>query len=258
MSLNYRFDGPSDGHVLVLPSSLGTTTELWDLNLGAWSGRFRVLPYDQRGHGGSHVPAGPYSIADLGRDLLSLLDELAIERVSLCGLSLGGATAMWVAARAPERVEALVLACTSARFGEPALWLERAALVRAESAETIADTVVARWFTGRFASERPEVVRRFREVLASTPAEGYAGCCEALAAWDFRSRLPTIRARTLVIAGADDRATPSNQARLLAEQIPNASLVVLAEAAHLANVEQPRSFSTVVAEHVASSLLEVA
>lgn len=225
--------------VLALPSSLGTTTELWDSNAGYWSETFRLLRYNQRGR---------TSIAELGRDLLDLLDEVGADRVSVCGLSLGGATAMWVAANAPERIDRLVLACTSARFSNPEPWLERAALVRERGLEPIADSIVARWFTP---AERPEVVARFRKLLVETPREAYAACCEALAAWDFRDRLAEIRAPTLVIVAAEDPSTSPDHGELLARGIPNAHLVVLPGAAHLANVEQADAFSRLVTEHLA-------
>jgi 3-oxoadipate enol-lactonase len=249
--IHHRFDGPVGAPVVVLPSSLGTSLDLWDANVPAWSGSFRVLRYDQRGHGRSDAPPSPFTVDDLGQDLVLLLDELALERVSLCGLSLGGATAMWVAANAPERVDSLVLACTAARFGEPGPWRDRAALVRAHGLEPIADGVISRWFTHGFADEQPELVAAFRRLLASTPVEGYAGCCEALARWDFRDRLGAIRARTLVLAGSEDPSTPPSDAELLADRIPDATLVVLDGAAHLANVEAAAAFSTLVREHVA-------
>jgi 3-oxoadipate enol-lactonase len=225
--------------VLALPSSLGTTPELWDSNAGYWSETFRLLRYNQRGR---------TSIMELGRDLLEFLDDVGADRVSVCGLSLGGATAMWVAANAPERIDRLVLACTSARFGDPEPWLERAALVRERGLEPIADSIVARWFTP---AERPEVVARFRKLLVETPREAYAACCEALAAWDFRDRLGMIQAPTLVIAAAEDPSTPPEHGELLAREIPDAKLVVLTDAAHLANVEQADAFSKLVAEHLA-------
>lgn len=258
MKLHHRFDGPQDAPVLALPSSLGTTTELWGANVASWSETSRVLRYDQRGHGGSEVPPGPYSIEDLGRDFVSLLDELRIDRVSFCGLSLGGATAMWLAAYAPERIDRLVLACTSPRFGDPRSWLDRAAVVRDKGPEAIADTVLERWFTPRFVHERPQVVARFRELLVTTSRDGYAGCCEAVAGWDFRDALGQIEAPTLVIAGAEDTATPSDHGRLIADRIPKARLVVLPGAAHLGNVERADAFSSLVSEHLAASMLEVA
>ena len=169
MRLHYRLDGNAHAPVLALPSSLGTSTELWTENVPYWTERFRILRFDQRGHGGSEVPPGPYSLDDLGRDFVGLLDELGIERVSICGLSLGGATAMWVAAQAPERIDRLVLGCTSARFGDPAQWLERAETVRRAGVEPIADSVVARWFTD---DAEPENVARFRSAPRLDPRRG--------------------------------------------------------------------------------------
>jgi 3-oxoadipate enol-lactonase len=225
--------------VLVLPSSLGTTAELWDANLPHWVDSFRPLPYDQRGRG---------SVAELGGDLLELLDEHGVDRVSVCGLSLGGATAMWVAANAPERVDRLVLACTSARFGEPEPWLERAEVVRERGLEAIADGIVARWFTS---AATPELVARFREMLIATPRDAYAACCEALARWDFREHLAEITAPSLVIVAAEDSATPPDHGEAIARGISDAKLVVLEDAAHLANVEQADEFSRLVTEHLA-------
>jgi 3-oxoadipate enol-lactonase len=224
-------------HVLVLPSSLGTTTELWDPNVDNWSDTFRLLRYNQRGRG---------SVEELGRDLLELAGDS--QPVSICGLSLGGATAMWVAAHAPERVDRLVLACTAARFGEAGPWLERAAVVREHGLEPIADDIVRRWFSPAAAAD---VVARFRQMLVETPRDEYAACCEALARWDFRTRLGEIRAPTLVIAAAEDPVTPREHAELLANTIPDATLVVLPDAAHLANVEQAEAFSKLVTDHLA-------
>jgi 3-oxoadipate enol-lactonase len=251
VKLHYDLEGPADAAVLVLPSSLGTSVELWAANVPFLSRSFRVLRYDQRGHGGSETPPGQYSVEDLGRDLLELLDRLGIGSILLCGLSLGGAPAMWLAAHARQRVDRLVLACTSARFGEPEHWHERAAVVRERGLEAIADSVVDRWFTRRFAGEQPETVSRFRRMLLSTPRQGYAGCCEALAGWDFRDRLAEIRVPTLVLAAAEDPSTPPDHAELLAGGIPDAKLAVLSRAAHLANVEQSERFSQLVVEHLA-------
>lgn len=225
--------------VLLLPSSLGTTTELWAANIPHWGDSFRPLPYDQQGRG---------SIEELGGDLLELIDSHGFERVSICGLSLGGVTAMWVAVNAPERVDRLVLACTSARFGEPEPWLERAAIVRDQGLEPIADGIVARWFTP---AAPPELVARFRQQLVERPPRSYAACCDALARWDFRDRLAEIVAPTLVIAGAEDPAAPPEHSELIARSIPGATLVTIPNAAHLANVEQAEAFSTLVAEHLA-------
>ena len=247
MRLRHRIDGPDDAPVLVLANSLGATLELWDRNIDAWSPSLRVLRYDARGHGGSDVPPGPYTVEELGRDVLGLLDGLGIERASFCGTSLGGATGLWLAANAPERIECLVVACSSARFGEPDGWRERAELVRAGGMEAIADVVVSRWFTHKAPRE---LVDAHRAMLVSTPPDGYAATCEAVGAWDFRDRLAEVRADTLVIAAAEDRAAPLEYSELIADRVPSSRLVVLERAAHLANVERADAFSELVEAHV--------
>jgi len=246
----HRLDGPAGAPVLVLPASLGTTRELWEPQLDAFTRSFRVLRYEHRGHGASPAPSGRYAIEDLARDALELLDDLGLERVSWCGLSLGGMVGMWLGAHAPERLDALVLACTAARMPAPEAYAERAALVRERGVEAIADAVVARWLTPQTARGRPELVARLREGLLSTSREGYAGCCEALAAWDFRDELAALAAPTLVIAGGEDEATPVAAAELLAERIPGARLVVIPGAAHLANLDRPRELADAALAHL--------
>jgi 3-oxoadipate enol-lactonase len=250
VKVRHRLEGPGST-TLVLSGSLGTTLELWDSTVPSWES-LRLLRYDHRGHGRSAVPPGPYSVDELGRDVLELLDELDLERVSFCGLSLGGAVGLWLAANAPTRIDRLVLASTSARFGDAEPWLERAATVRAEGLEAVADSVLARWFTPSFAADRPGLVARHREMLVATPAEGYAACCEAIAGWDFRERLSEVAAPTLVIAAAEDPATPPEHGRLLAERIPGAELVIVPRVAHLANIEQPETFAALVGGHLGS------
>jgi 3-oxoadipate enol-lactonase len=239
--------GPENAPVLVLPCSLGTTRELWEPQLERFAQDFRVLRYEHRGHGDSGAPPGPYAMEELARDALDLLDELGLERVSWCGLSLGGMVGMWLGAHAAERLDGLVLACTSARVPAPGAYAERAALVRERGIEPVADAVVARWFAP---DAPPELRARFREILVSTDPEGYAGCCEALAGWDFRAELPGVAVPTLVVAGALDEATPAGDTDLLAERIPAARRVVLDGAAHLANLERPDAFTEAVLSHV--------
>lgn len=245
MKLSYDMHGDPAAPVLVLPCSLGTTRELWDP--APYAQRFRVLRYEHRGHGESEAPPGPYTMEELAIDALALLDELAFVRVSWLGLSLGGMVAMWIAVHAPERVDRLVLACTSARVPSPRAYAERADVVREQGVERVADAVLSRWFT----TEAPAALReRFRAILVATPAEGYAGCCDALAAWDFRKRLTEVAAPTLVLAGAEDKANPSGDTDLLAERIPGARHAVLEGAAHLANLERPTAFADAALAHL--------
>jgi len=237
--LHYTVDGPADAPVLVLGPSLGTTTELWSPQMSALAEGFRVVRYDHRGHGRSPVPPGPYAIADLGRDVLALLDHLEVPRAYLGGVSLGGMVAMWVAAHAPERVDRLALMCTAARLGPAEMWTQRAASVRAEGIAAIADAVLARWVPPEFGQRNPEIMADLRDMLTGTPAEGYAACCTAIETMDLEPDLRRITASTLVIAGLSDEATPPSHAQRIAELIPGARLVLVAGAAHLANVSRP-------------------
>jgi len=248
--LHHVLEGPQDAPVLVLANSLGTTLKMWEAQAEALRERFRLVRYDHRGHGASEVPPGPYTLDEIGRDALALLDSLGIERFSFCGLSLGGMVGMWVASEAPGRVERLVLCCTSARLGPPETWEARARTVRAEGMRAISETVVERWFTPPFREERPEVVRWAVGMLESAPPEGYASCCEAIRDMDLRGRLGAIRAATLAIAGADDPATPSEHAELIASSIQGARLAVIPQSAHLANVEQPEAVTGEILAHL--------
>ena len=232
---------------LVFSNSIGTTLELWDAQIPAVTPAVPgapLRPARPRPVGG---PARPvHGRARLGRELLALLDELGIERVSFCGLSLGGTVGMWLGANAPERLDRLVLAGTSAYFGPPERWVERAELVRAEGIEPIADATMGRWFTPAFAGTAP-----FREALVGDPREGYAACCERSEDWDFRGELGSrSRAPTLVLVGSDDPATPPSDAQTIADGIPGATLTVLPGAAHLLNVEQPDAFNEALLGHL--------
>jgi 3-oxoadipate enol-lactonase len=242
-------DGPVGAPVLVLGSSLGTTAEMWRPQVGPLSERFRLVRYDHLGHGGSAGPAGPTTIDTLGAELLRLLDDLALPRVSYAGLSLGGMVGMWLAAHAPDRVDRLALLCTAPRLGPERMWRDRAATVRDGGVEAVADAVLSRWFTPDFAAAHPAVADHYRDLLSSTPAAGYAACCEAIAAMDLRTDLPRIVAPTLVIAGAGDPATPVEHAREIARLIPAARLAVVERAAHLANVERPETVTRLMMEH---------
>lgn len=249
--LHSTVDGPTDAQVLVLGGSLGTTTGMWQPQLAALTERLRLIRYDHRGHGRSPVPPGRYTLDELGADLLALLDKRGLDRVHLGGLSIGGMVAMWVAAHAPERVDRLVLLCTAPRLGPPSMWIQRAWTVRAKGLAAIADHVVGRWFTPTFAAERPEVVAWARRELTGTPADGYAGCCAAIETMDLVPVLGAITAPTLVIAGANDPATPPEHAHRIAAGIPDAR-VELVPAAHLANVEQPDAVNRLMLEFLGS------
>lgn len=248
VALYSTVDGPVGAPVLVLGNSLGTSTVMWEPQLAALTEHFRVVRYDHRGHGASPIPDGPYELADLGEDLLALLDKLGLDRVHLGGLSLGGMVAMWVAAHAPERVNRLALLCTSAHLGPPELWNGRIDLVRTGGMAAIAESVIARWLRPNFVSSQPESVAWVREMLLATPAEGYTGCCAAVRDMDLTGDLVKITAPTLVIAGADDPATPPEHANRIAAGIAGATTVTLPDTAHLSNVERPDDVSTLLVD----------
>jgi 3-oxoadipate enol-lactonase len=189
-------------------------------------------------------------MGDLGRDLLGLLDRLGIQRASIAGVSLGGMVGMWVAAREPARVARLALLCTSARLGPAESWRNRAAIVRRDGTSAVADAVVGRWFTKGFVRREPAIARSMREMIASTPAEGYAACCDAIADWNFEHELGAIRAPTLVIAGSDDEATPAPHAHAIGARIPGSRVVVVDHAAHVPVFEQPARIGDLLLEHL--------
>jgi 3-oxoadipate enol-lactonase len=243
-------DGPAAAPVLVLGNSLGTTGEVWQPQLATLREHFRLVRYEHRGHGGSPAPAGPYALADLGADVLRLLDDLRTGPVSYAGISLGGMVGMWLAAHAPDRITALAVCCTSACFPDQAFWSDRAARVRADGLAPLAGQVVGRWFTPEFAAHHPAIPAGFVATLnSSVDPVGYAGCCDAIAGMDLRPALPAVTAPTLVIAGSEDPATPPWQGAVIARAIPDARLRVIRGAAHLANVSQPSEVTVALASH---------
>lgn len=239
VALHHVIDGPDDAPALLLGPSLGTSTEMWKRNIGPLSERFRVIRYDHRGEGRSPEPPGPYEIADLGGDVVALMDGLGISRAHVGGVSLGGMIAMWMAAHAPDRVDRIVPMFTSAHMPD-ADWAGRAAAVReANSIEPIADGVIQNWLTPDYAAGHPDDRAWLRGLLTASPPEGYACCCEAIERMDQRDDLPRITAPTLVLSGSDDPSTPPEHQRLIADLVPGARLEVISGAAHIANVQHP-------------------
>lgn len=244
--------GDTEAPPLLLGGSLGSTLGMWAPQVAGLSDRLRLFPFDLRGHGRSPAPPGPYSIAELGEDVLALADRLGLERWSYAGLSIGGMVGLWLGANAPARIERLVVLCTSAYAPPASSWAERAATVRAaDSADVVADAVVQRWFTPQWAAEHATLTASHRAMIAGTDPEGYASCCEAIAALDLRGELTSIAAPTLVIGGADDPALPPEHQRAIAAAVPGARLEILADAAHLANVQQAEQVNRLIAEHLA-------
>lgn len=252
LRLHYRIDGADDAPPLLMSNALGTDLELWSPQMSVLAGNFRVIRYDARGHGASSVPPGPYTLEQLGRDALALLDHLDIRRAHFCGLSMGGLTGLWLALNAPERMARMVLADTGAKIGTDEFWNARIASIdRAGGAsstglpETIVDVEVGRWFTPRFRAVAPGSVARIRRMLVAASSVGYAASCAAIRDADLREHVATIRIPTLVISGAHDPSTPPAPRCGIAEAIPGACAVEL-DSAHLSNIEQAGAFNAAV------------
>jgi 3-oxoadipate enol-lactonase len=248
VEVSYTEDGPADAPVVVLSNSLGATRGMWDPQVPALAERYRVVTYDTRGHGASPSPAGPYSLDDLVDDVLALLDRVGAERAHVAGLSLGGMTALRLAARAPERVHRLAVLCTSAKT-EPQGFLDRAAAVRADGTAPIAAAVVSRWLTPPYAAEHPDLVARLQAMITGCDDEGYAACAEVVAGIDLRQDLGRVTAPTLVVSGAEDQALPPEHQRAIADGIDGAELLTVSPGAHLANLEQPLRVSGALLGH---------
>jgi 3-oxoadipate enol-lactonase len=236
---HYSLEGAPEGPVVVLSHSLGATERLWELQMPGLAAELRVLRYDTRGHGKTEVPAGPYTIDQLGGDVLALTDALKIERFSFCGISMGGAVGMWLGIHAGDRVERLVLSDTAARLGTPEAWNERIKTVETQGMAAIADVQLQRWFTPLAGAGLTEPVRA---MLVACPVAGYVACCAALRDMDLRGEVSKIKVRTLVMTGKDDPVAPPRDGLFLQEQIAGSSYVEL-EASHLANIEAHETYT---------------
>jgi 3-oxoadipate enol-lactonase/4-carboxymuconolactone decarboxylase len=240
--LHYRFDGPEGAPVVLFGNSLGTDFGMWDAQAEHFGKRFRVLRYDMRGHNERSVTPGPYTLEQLGRDALHLLQALGIERVHYVGLSLGGMVGMWLAVNAPQRIARLALCNTAAHMPPPETWNARIDAVNAGGMEAIVPGILERWFTAGFRERAPDSAARIADMLRIIPREGYVAAAAAVRDMDQREGIARIAAPTLVIAGSHDPATPPAMGRFLASNIAGARYVEL-PAAHLSNIEAEAQFN---------------
>nr|WP_315182302.1 3-oxoadipate enol-lactonase [uncultured Albidiferax sp.] len=250
-------DGDAAAPALILSNSLGTTLEMWDPQVAAFSEHYRVIRYDTRGHGGSPITPGPYSFADLGQDVLAVLDALGIERAAFCGISMGGHTGLWLGVHAGARFNAIVVCNSAAKIGTPQGWNERAAMVREggqASMQVLAESSPGRWFSAEFANAQPATVQRAQAWIAGIAPQGYAACCEALAVSDLRNDLHRITTPTLLLAGVSDPVTTVADAQAMQPGIAGAQLVVV-PASHLSNLEAPHAFDQAVLHFLATPQL---
>jgi 3-oxoadipate enol-lactonase len=244
--LHTRTDGQPNGPPLLLLNSLGTDLTMWEPQLEAWGVARRVIRFDQRGHGRSQAPRPPYTIERLGRDALAVLDAHDIARADLCGLSLGGLVALWVAGTAPHRVRRAVFADTAARVGTENAWRERAETVRKEGMDAVIELVLERFFSPAFRTSGAPAVAALERTLGVASVDGYSGSCEALATADLSAFARQVRVPSLVVVGTADEATPPSDAAALHGLLGDAQFASLPGAGHLANLEQPERFGGIV------------
>lgn len=243
-TLHYRFDGPEHGPIVMLSNSLASDLTMWDLQVPRLvRAGYRVLRYDSRGHGQSAVPEGPYSIEMLTDDAVGLMDALGLGKVHFCGLSKGGMVGQILGTRHSDRLISLTLCDTAAHMPPPEIWDERIRSVPKSGMAGVVDATIDRWFTKAGQERLPAEVEKVRQVILTTPVEGYCACCAAIRDMDQRESIRAITTPTLVIVGEQDPATPVQAARLIHERIAGSELVILPEAAHFVNVEQVEAFN---------------
>ncbi|HCV3153482.1 TPA: 3-oxoadipate enol-lactonase [Acinetobacter baumannii] len=243
--INYQTFGEPSSPALVFSNSLGTNYGMWQQQFNALKDQFFVICYDTRGHGSSSTPNGPYTVEQLGEDVIRLLDHLNISKAAFCGISMGGLTGQWLAIHHPNRFSHVVVANTAAKIGQEQAWLDRAKLVREQGLQPIAATAASRWFTDPFIQSHPSIVNNLCNDLSAGSAMGYANCCEALAKADVREQLKDIKISVLVIAGTQDPVTTVSDGEFMQQRIPQSKLAEI-DASHISNVEQPEVFNKIL------------
>ena len=243
--INYQTFGDASQPAIIFSNSLGTQFNMWQPQISFFEKKFYVICYDTRGHGASSAPQGPYSIEQLGTDVVHLLDHLNIEKASFCGISMGGLTGQWLAIHHPERFNHVIVCNTAAKIGQEQAWNDRAQLVREQGLKPIAETAASRWFTEPFIRSNTAIVESLSNDLGAGSPEGYASCCEALAKADVREQLKNITIPTLVVAGQKDPVTTVADAQYIINHVRSSSLFEI-NASHISNIEQPKAFNQAV------------
>jgi 3-oxoadipate enol-lactonase len=246
VDIAYRFDGPKDGRVLLVANSLMANGSMWDWNIAAFADRYRVLRYDKRGHGRSGVGPGPYTIAQLADDAAGLLDALKIEKAHFMGLSIGGMIGQQLGARYPEKIYSLSLCNTACEMPPRTMWEDRFRTARSQGLSGLVDGTINRWFTAPFIQRAPEDIEKVRQMILGTNVDGYIGCGSAVRDMAQSTMLLKIKAPTLVLSGRHDPACTVEQGIVLNRLIDGSQMVIIEEAAHLSNIEQPAIFNKTV------------
>jgi 3-oxoadipate enol-lactonase len=239
--LYYEVSGKEGAPWLVLSHSLACTVRMWDPQVAAFKDRYRMLNYDMRGHGQSAAPAGPYTLDMLADDVLGLMKELHIQRATYMGLSIGGMIGQTLALRQTKLFDKMVLADTSHAQPAEAIkqWEERIKIAQTQGMKALVPSTMERWFTPSF-RESPQA-KKIAELIANTPVAGYVGCGQAIMKLNTTARLKEIKLPVLAIAGEADPSAPGT--RHIGETVPGAKLVLIPQAAHIANVEQAATFN---------------
>ncbi len=248
--VNYSLDGPEDAPVVTLSHSLAASLEMWEPQMPALTGGYRVLRYDIRGHGGSEAPPGAYDLDMLAGDVLGLLAALGIERTHFIGLSLGGMIGQNIALGKSGVLAGLVLADTMSQFPEEArgVWNDRMDTAATKGMAELVESTIERWFTPPFVDGSPRAVEGIRHLIRATPPTGFIGCCHAILGLDYRDRLAAVATPTLIVVGEDDPGTPVAASQAMHEGIPSSRLAVIPGAAHLSNIEQAERFNREILE----------
>jgi 3-oxoadipate enol-lactonase len=244
IKLHYRIDGDLSGRPVVFANSLGTDLRLWDQIMPLLPQGLKYIRYDKRGHGLSELTPGPYSMGTLVRDVERLMDHLEVKDALFVGLSIGGMIAQGLAVKRMDLVRAMVLSNTGAKIGQPAMWDDRIAAVKAGGIEALADGIMERWFSAPF--RQTEAFHAWRNMLVRQPAEGYTGCSAAISGTDFYTPTSGLRLPTLGIAGSDDGSTPPDLVRETVDLIPGSQFHLIRKAGHLPCVEQPEEYAAVL------------
>ena len=246
----YEIHGAEGKPWLTFSHSLACSTRMWDGQIAALKDRYRILAYDTRGHGQSAAPKGAYTLEQLADDLHGLLDHLGVKRTHYVGLSMGGMIGQTFALKYPGVFESLVLADTTSRYPAEAAgaWQDRIKVAETKGMEPLVQPTLERWFTAPFRSKNKDEVEKVAAQIRKTPVAGYVGCCHAIPKINLTDRLKELKVRALVICGDQDPGTPPAMAREIAQNLPGAKLVLIPQAAHLANIEQPDAFNRALAE----------
>ena len=252
ITINYQFDGPDSAPCLVFSNSLATSLAMWDEQAAALRDSFRILRYDQRGHGGTDAPAGRYAYDTLLADALGLLDALSIKKAHFAGLSMGGATALGLAERHPDRFDRIIV-CDSPCQSTPQSsqqWEERIVVARRQGIEALVEPTVSRWVPPEILANNPPHVDKIRAMIRATPVDGFIGCAAALADHDYASAVATVKRPVLFLGGEKDAATAPM--RKLSEKLPSSRFVGLAGAGHISNMDRPAEFTRAIRDFLAA------